>query len=180
MTSQPNERSGGRGSYATWRRPATWRNQRLTWFQLALFWSTTRSAKCRLSWRSDSRRLSASLFIQWGRDTTVLRATARPDITFRRNEGVRIALRLRAGGDASEVADRVQNVSKTQGEPRGIARTPVDLYQPLTHCGSSVCCRQKSRAITNLGTLVNRFRPRSPLQQPFRRLSASIHDGPLG
>ena len=117
----------------------------------------TRSAKCRLSWRSDSRRLSASLFIQWGRDTIVLRATARPDITFRRNEGVRIALRLRAGGDASEVADRVQNVSTTQGEPRGIARTPVDLYQPLTHCGSSAC-RQKSRAITNLGKLVNRFR----------------------
>ena len=43
MTSQPNERSGGRGSYATWRRPATWRNQRLTWFQLALFWSTKSS-----------------------------------------------------------------------------------------------------------------------------------------
>jgi antitoxin FitA len=44
MTGQFNEGGAGsvasKRSYATWRRPATWRNQRLTWFQLALFWST--------------------------------------------------------------------------------------------------------------------------------------------
>jgi hypothetical protein len=44
MTGQFNECRAGsvesKRSYATWRMPATWRNQKLTWFQLALFWST--------------------------------------------------------------------------------------------------------------------------------------------
>ena len=66
-------------------------------------------------------------------------------------------------------AERVQNVSKTPGDSRGMARTPVYAPGWLIYCGSNAC-HQKLRAITKLEKLVNRVRSPSPAP-PFARVS---------
>src|SRR5437867_196943 len=61
MTRQTNECNRGsvvqREDYAACRTAATWRNQRRTWFQLALFWQASSSASRASILRT--RRLSA-------------------------------------------------------------------------------------------------------------------------
>ena len=71
------------------------------------------------------------------------------------------SIRLRPSGSCSHqsvfaVKDRLQHVSKTLGNSRGLARTPVNVRAALRHDDSNAC-NQKSRAITNLKTR-NRFR----------------------
>jgi hypothetical protein len=50
-----NSAGASAGSYATWRRLVTWRNQRINGFQLALFWSTNFKSLISKDLKSETR-----------------------------------------------------------------------------------------------------------------------------